>query len=148
MKKEKGILLATIVLLSMAGLVQAQEGQLSGSIDLTYLSSYIWRGFDYYANDHSAIQPGINLDLYGTGFGVGVLHSRAIGGEFENAERISLTLYYGNSLYEGENYVTNYTAGWVYYGFPDEPRSGSKTSSNAQAADMQEFFVALSWPEI
>ncbi len=146
--KKKGILLAAIILLSAAGLVQAQEGQLSGSIDLTYVSSYIWRGFDYYANDHSAIQPGIDVDLYGTGFGVRVLQSRAVGGRFENAERISLTLYYGNSLYEGETYATNYTTGWVYYGFPDEPRSGSKTSSHAQAADMQEFFVALSWPEI
>lgn len=142
---KKGILLATVMLLSTAGLVQAQEAELSGTIDITYLSSNIWRGFDYYVDDHSAFQTGIDLDLYGTGFGVNVSWWRAISATFENAERISLGLYYGNNFFEGENYVTNYKTGWVYYGFPDEPRSGSATG---QAADMQEFFIALSWPEI
>jgi len=143
--KKKAILLAAVIMLSTAGLAQAQEGELSGTIEVTYLSSYIWRGFDYYADDHSAIQPSIDIDLYGTGFGVKVLHSRAISAPFENAERISIALYYGNSLFEGENYATDYTTGWVYYGFPDEPRSGS---ARGQAADMQEFFASFSWPNI
>jgi hypothetical protein len=142
----KGILLIAVILLSTAGLVQAQE--LSGTADFTYLSSYIWRGFDYYADDHSAIQPSITLDLYGTGFGVKVGLTRAIHSGFENAERVDLTLFYGNSIFESEAYATNYTTGWVYYGFPDEPRSGSKTHPSAQAADMQELFAALSWPNI
>ncbi|MHC4482703.1 MAG: hypothetical protein ACYSW4_04065 [Planctomycetota bacterium] len=145
--KKKGILLIAVVLLSTAGLVQAQEGQLSGTIDVTYKSSYIWRGFDYYADDHSAIQPSIDLDLYGTGFGVNVMWSRAISSGFENTERISLALYYGNNLFEGETYATNYKLGWVYYGFPDESRSGSE-SARCKAADMQEFFAAFSWPDI
>jgi len=50
-----------------------------------------------------------------------------------------LTLYYGNSLFEGETYATNYTVGWVYYNHPDQ-------SSNFM--DMQEFFASLSWPEV
>jgi hypothetical protein len=143
--KKKGILLIAVILLSTAGLAQAQEGELSGTVDLTYLSSYIWRGFDYYADDHSAYQASIDVDLYGTGFGVKVIHRRAISAPYENAEGLDVALYYGDSVYEGQTYVTNYTAGWVYYGFPDEPRGGS---SSGQAADMQEFFVALSWPEI
>ena len=146
MSMKKGILLIA-VMLSMAGLVQAQEGELSGTIDVTYLSSYIWRGFDYYADDHSAIQASIDMDLYGTGFGVKLLSRRAVSAPHENAENLNVTLYYGDSVYEGETYITNYTVGWVYYGFPDEPRGGS-TAAAAQAADMQEFFAALSWPEI
>ena len=142
---KKGILLVAAILLSVAGLAPAQESGLSGTIDVTYLSSYIWRGFDYYANDHSAIQASIDLDLYGTGFGVKVLSRRAISAAYENAENLNVTLYYSNGLFEGETYATAYTAGWVYYGFPDEPRSGS---SSAQAADMQEIFAAFSWPEL
>jgi len=145
---KKRILLVTVILLSIAGLVQAQNDQLSGTVDITYLSSHIWRGFDYYANDHSAIQPGVNIDLYNTGFGIKVLHSRAVSAPFENAEFINLTLYYGDNLFIDETYTTNYTAGWVYYGFPDESRGGSSTSSAAQAADMQELFVSLSWPQV
>jgi hypothetical protein len=145
---KKGIILIAAVLLCAVGFAQAQEGQLSGSVGVTYLSSYIWRGFDYYADDHSAIQPTVDLDLYGTGFGLNVMWSRAISAPFENAERISITLDYGDSLFESETYVTNYNVGWVYYGFPDESRSGSKTHPDAQAADMQELFLAMSWPKI
>lgn len=145
-RKGKGILLTAVVLLAEVGSVQAQEGKLSGTIDLTCHSSYIWRGFDYFGpGGHSAIQPGIDIDLYGTGFGVDVSWLRAVRGGFENAETLNLTLYYASSLSEGETYATDYKLGWVYYGYPDEPRSGS---ARCQAADMQEIFVALSWPKI
>jgi len=146
----KGILLIAVILLSTAGFVRAEEEKLSGTIDVTYFSKHIWRGFDYYADDHSAFQTGINIDLYGTGFGVDVRWMRAISAPFENAERISVGLYYGNKLFEAETYATNYKVGWVYYGFPDEPRSGNSPTTHpaAQAADMQEFFASFSWPNI
>jgi hypothetical protein len=119
-----------------------------GILLIAVLSSYIWRGFDYYADDHSAFQTSIGIDLYGTGVGVDVGYTRAISGGFENAQTISVGLNYSNTFCEAETYATNYKVGWVYYGFPDEPRSGSKTHPNAQAADMQEFFASLSWPSI
>ena len=140
----KEILLIAVVLLSMTGLAQAQEGELSGTLDVTYLSSYIWRGFDIYKDDHSAIQPSIDIDLYGTGFGVKVLSSRANGSGFENSEELDVTLYYNSSLFEGQKYATDYKIGWVYYSYPDEPRGGS---SLGQAADMQEVFAKFSWPK-
>ncbi len=142
---KKGILLAAVILLSAAGFAQAQEGELSGTVDLTFLSSYIWRGYDWFENNHSALQLGIDLDLYDTGFGLNVLSTRANksgnveGVPFQDLERLDLTLYYGNSLFEGETYATDYTVGWVYYNLPDN-------SSNV--ADMQEFFASLSLPEI
>jgi hypothetical protein len=141
--KVKAILLILAVMLCVTGVIKAQEKELSGSVDFTYLSSYIWRGFDYYPDGHSAMQTSIDLDLYGTGFGVGVGWTRALHGGFENAERINVALYYGNTAYEGEAYAMNYTTGWVYYGFPGEPRSGS---TSGQAADMQELFASFAWP--
>ena len=137
--KKKGILVVAVVLLSAVSFAQAEEGKLSGTIDVTYLSSYIWRGIDMYPSDHSAIQPSINLDLYGTGFGTRVLMSRAVSGGFENAEQIDLTLHYSNTLCEGQACATNYTVGWMYYGYPDTARAN---------ADMQEAFASLSWPSI
>ena len=145
--KEKTILFAVVVLLSAAGFVNAQESELHGTFDFTYMSSYIWRGFDYYADDHSAMQTSIDLDLYGTGLGIKLGYTRAISGGFENSQRIHFALYYGNDFFEGEPYATNYTTGWVYYGFPDEPRGGSSAAS-AQAADMQEWFASFAWPSI
>lgn len=136
----KGILLGAVILLVAAGLAQAQEGVLSGTVDITFLSSHIWRGFDVYSNNHPALRPSIDLNLYDTGVGVKVLYSRAIADHgFENDEGIELTLYYGNNLFEGETYTTDYKIGWVYYNYPDEP---------VRAAHMQEIFASLSMPEL
>jgi len=137
--KKKVVLLTAVILLSAAGLVKAQEGELGVTLDVTYLSRYIWRGFDAYNNNTGAIQPSIDIDFYGTGLGVKVLSSRALGSGFENAEELDITLYYYNSLFEGETYATDYKIGWVYYDYVDNPSS---------ARDMQEIFASLSWPEI
>ncbi len=137
---KKGILLAAVILLSTAGFAQAQE-ELSGTIDVTYLSAYMWRGFDKYPGAHGegAIQPSIDLDLYGTGFGLNVLWSRANTSGFENGEEVDLTLSYSSSCFDYETYATNYTVGWMYYNDPDMP---------TEWADRQEFFASLSWPDI
>jgi len=137
--RKKGILLAVTILLIATGLIQAQEAELTGTIDVTYLSSYIWRGFDMYSEGHSAIQPSIDLDLYGTGFGVNILMSRANSSGFENSEELRYTLRYINSLLADETYTTDYTVGYTYYSYPDMPKN---------AYNMQEAFVALSWPKI
>jgi len=137
--KKKGILLFTVILLSTAGLVQAQERKLSGTIDITYLSSYIWRGFDLYGESRGAIQPSIDVDLFGTGLGVKVLYSVADGSGRVNAEELRTTLYYGNSLFDDETYKTDYKVGWVYYNYPD--------NSN-KIRDWQEVFASFSWPKV
>lgn len=144
--KKKGLLLAVVILLSTAWLAQAQEGELSGTIDVTYLSKYIWRGFDVYG-DKSAIQPSINLDLYGTGFGVSAMGHRANASGHETGERWDYTLYYRDSLFEGENYATNYMLSYVYYNYPDET-SHSRTKTSRPSKDLQEVHAMLSWPEI
>ena len=137
MKKE-GILLAAVVLFSLAGFAQAQEGELHGAVDVTYLSKYVWRGFDIYG-DKSAVQPSIDIDLYGTGFGVSAMGHRANSGKYENGERWDYTLYYGTSLYEGETYATQCRLGWVYYNYPD---------MGQEDMDLQEIHTILSWPNI
>ncbi len=137
--KKKAILLTVVILLTVGATVQAQEGGISGTFDVTYSSRYIWRGIDVYEDSHSAIQPSIDIDLYGTGLGLKVFWSRAAGSKFENTEEIDLTLYYGNTLSEGEAYATDYQVGWTYYTYPDEPGS---------EREFQEIFASLSWPEL
>jgi hypothetical protein len=143
--KKKTILLTVVILLSVGSLAQAKEGRIDATFDVTYLSRYIWRGIDVYEDNHSAIQPSIDVDLYGTGLGLKVLWSRANGSGFENSEEVDFTLYYNNDIYEDEAYATNYGIGWTYYTYPDEPKAGA---AGGQAADMQEFFASLSWPKL
>jgi len=143
MKKET-ILLTVVTLLSVTGFLQAQEGELHGVVDLTYQSKYIWRGFDVFG-DKSAIQPSVDLDLFGTGFGVNVMAHRANSSGFENVERWDYNLYYQNRLFGDEAYATNYRLGWVYYDYPDQPARGSMMAPNAS---LQELHAILSWPKL
>ncbi|MBN2456832.1 MAG: hypothetical protein JXB29_09925 [Sedimentisphaerales bacterium] len=136
MKKE--ILVAFIMLCGLATITQAQEGDLHGAINATFDSKYIWRGFDNYA-DKSAIHAGVDLDLYGSGFGVSLLGHRANSSEFEDGERWDYTLYYGGQVLEDQACATNYRLAWVYYNYPDNSRKDY---------DLQEAHLMLSWPDM
>jgi len=133
------ILMAVVCLLAAAGLAKAQAGELSGMVDVTYQSKYIWRGFDVYG-DKSAIQSSVNLDLFGTGFGVSVMGHRANSSGYELGERWDYYAYYGNKLFEDELYAINWRLGYVYYNFPD------LSSHKRGSADLQEIHWILSWP--
>ncbi len=139
---KKVILLTAVILLSATTFAQAQEGELTGTVDVTYMSQYIWRGFNMWGNQ-SIIQPSIDLDLYGTGLGLNVIWKRANTSGFELEEELDFTLSYSNTLYEYETYATDYQVGWMYYSFPDGPWQAGALNS-----DLQEFFATLSWPEI
>lgn len=146
---KKAIVLTVIILLSAACFVKAQEGKLSGTLDFSYLTSYIWRGFDVYGpGSHGAYQTGLDLDLFGTGVGMNFRWSRCTDDDYENSEGLDFGLYYNNTIYEDETYATDYRIGWVYYSYPDEPRDGSPNNTRGMAADMQEFSTKLSWPNV
>lgn len=138
---KKGILVSMVILLASAGIGYSQEGELHGTVDITYLSKYIWRGFDIYG-DKSAIQPSIDLDLYGSGFGLNITGHRANSDKYENGERWDYTLYYANRFFDGESYATNYRLGWVYYNFPDS------SAHSKSSIDLQELQAIFSWPDI
>jgi hypothetical protein len=135
------ILASVVVLLAASSMAQAQESELKGSVDLTFTSKYIWRGFDVY-DDHAAIHPTIDLDLFGTGFGVSVQGHRANSSGFEMTERWDYTIYYQNRLFVDELYTTNYRLGYVYYNYPD------MSSHSTRSIDLQEMHAVLSWPKI
>jgi len=141
---KKTLLVLTVVIVA-AGMAAAQDKGLHGSVDLTYQSKYIWRGIDVF-NDHSAIQPSVDLDLWGTGFGVSAMGHRANASGFEevvpgahSGERWDYTLYYQNGLFKDERHALNYRLGWVYYNFPE---------NYAADYDLQELHAVLSWPTI
>jgi hypothetical protein len=146
MNMKKGILLAVVIFLSTAGFAQAQEGELTGTLDVTYRSAYTWYGIDRLVGAHGegVSETTLDLDLYDTGLGLSTKwilpNTGSVGnGSLVNAEELWLTLTYGSSCFEYETYATNYTIGWTYYDFPDMSSSFS---------DTQELFASLSWPEI
>jgi uncharacterized protein (TIGR02001 family) len=141
---KKGLLVIVTIILAMTGMAKAQDADLHGSFNLTYQSKYVWRGFDIY-DDKSAVQTSLDLDLFGSGFGVSVTGHRANSSGFENGERWDYNLYYGNRLFGDECYAINYRLGWVYYNYPDNPSEGSPTAPNAS---LQELHAILSFPNM
>ena len=90
---KKGVLLIAVVLLGMACAAFADSniappGEVSGVFDLTYASKYVWRGFTTYGS-HGVIQPSIDLDWFGSGFGTKIKMDRAVGVGFVDVHRQS-----------------------------------------------------------
>ncbi len=138
---KKGFLVSMGVLLATVSMVQAQGRELHGWISLEIGSEYIWRGFDVY-DDHAAIHPSVNLDLFQTGFGMSVEGHRATTTGFELNERWDYTAYYQNRLFVDKPYATNYRVDYVYYNYPQRPSHGSNS------IDLQEINAIFSWPNI
>lgn len=110
---------------------------LHGYVDMAYQSSYIWRGFDVFAENDAALQLTANLDLYGTGLGLRVAGHRAVGNGHELDERWDYNAYYGDTLYGEEIYATRYRIGFVHYNYPQREN---------RDRDLHELHVLLSWP--
>ncbi|MHC4759024.1 MAG: hypothetical protein ACYTE8_10235 [Planctomycetota bacterium] len=142
--KKKGVLLCALVMLCACTVVHAQEGELHGAIGSTYNSKYVWRGFAIFEGKGGA-HPFLNLDLYGTGFGVNVTANMPLSGGYVNGERWDYNLYYRNTLLAGETLQTDYVSSYVYYNYPDHPRKGTITSPNAA---LQELNTLFSWPNL
>ncbi len=142
----KGILLIAVILLSTAGLAQAQEDKLGIDFDATWVSKYLWRGIDR-LDDTAAFQTSINFDLYGTGLSFKLWTSYAGGGGSTsklpggrvNATEYRYILAYDCSFFEAESYATDVSVNWIYYDFIDEPD---------RAQDAQELGVGFAWPDI
>lgn len=139
----KGIMLIVATILFAAiGTTWAMDDGLGVTVDATWVSKYIWRGFDV-LDDKAAFQPSINLDLYGTGFSFTAWSSFAgaskNGGSVStvDAEEWDYILTYSGT-HEG-TYRTDYALSYAYFDYPD------KASKNG---DLQEFNLLLLWPEL
>ena len=140
------VLVSSVLLFAMGGVVQAQEGELHGVIDMTYQSKYLWRGIDVYG-DKSAMQPSVMLDLWGSGFGLSAEGHRANSSGYETTERWDFTLFYKNIICPEEDIATQYMIGWRYFYFPDAPLDGIPAGSSGEI-DLQEIHAVFSWPNI
>jgi hypothetical protein len=132
-------LAATAVGQDWEGDVLPVEGDLHGTLGVTYDSQYVWRGFDVFANK-SAVHVLGDLNLFDTGFGISAVGHRANSSGFEATERWDYTLYYQNGLFQGDPGATNFRLGWVYYDYPHR--------NSGESIDLQEGHAILSWPSL
>jgi hypothetical protein len=137
MKTTKALLI-TALLLAMGGAAQAEEGKLKGTIDLTYMSRLMDKGGEYYGTQGGFLQT-IDLDLWGTGFGVAVGHRAATSSGYQAKERFDYKVYYGRSLFTDQIYETQGAAAWIYHHYPN---------GGDEFDDFYEWELALAWPKL
>ena len=144
----KKLLAGMVIVLSMTAFVSAAEmaadQDMGITVDLSYVSKYIWRGFDL-LDDTSAWQPSVNVDL-GGGFSANVWmsYSGASGTTDGGISRVNSTEYdytlaYDGTVLEDSAWKTNYQVGWRYYDYIDTPSKDN---------DVQEVFLTGEMPAL
>lgn len=137
----KNVLLTAMVVL--CGLVPTASAMdvfgtdVGVTADLTFMSRYIWRGFNRMGSS-PVWQPGVDFNL-GNGYGASILASYAHNGGHVNATEYQYSLYYGCSVLDGEIWKTDYRLGWRYYDYIDMPTKG---------VDFQELFLEMKMPDL
>jgi len=136
---KKRVLLTIVLSLLVANMAQAEDDQLGVTLDLTYMSKWLTKGF-YGYGQHGALFKTIDLDLYGTGFGVKVTHRNALSSGYVDAQRFDYRPYYKSTLFEDETYATSYNLSVGYEHYTGLAHNVANTT--------YEWVFALSWPNI
>jgi len=121
------------------GTAQAEEDQLGVTLDLTYMSKWMTKGAEGYGQQ-AALFKTIDLDLYGTGFGVKVTHRNATASGYVDKQRFDYRPYYKSKLFEGEPLATNYNISCGYEHYTGLARDAANTTF--------EWIFAFSWPNL
>jgi len=143
--RQRATILAVVVVVAVAGACQAWEFNWNTEVGASYMTRYIWRGFDVYGRNHSAVQPFVNFSCPEGGWSGGVWMSRANGSGFENYEEVDYWVAYDNGWWADTSYATNYQFGYMYYNYPDGPISHS---CHDRDLDAHEMWATLSWPNM
>ena len=136
---KKVVLLVLAALVSTTGLAYAQNGELSGSFEVIYLSKWLSKGGAVYGQQGGVFEA-LDLNLWDTGFGTYAIHRSATGAGNTNKERYDYGVYYKNKLFQGQSYVTDYKLRWAYEHYPNIARHKFKTTN--------EWKFSFSWPKL
>jgi uncharacterized protein (TIGR02001 family) len=137
----KKLLVCMVALLAASAGVHAAEQaapqDMGVTVDVTYVSKYIWRGFDLY-DDKGAVQPSVSVDL-GGGFSATTWMSYAGASGAVDGTEYNYILAYDGSVLEDSVWKTNYSFGYTYFDFID---------TSSKDADTMEVFLTGSMPAL
>ncbi|MBC8379159.1 MAG: hypothetical protein H8E62_08295 [Planctomycetes bacterium] len=141
---KKGILLAVAVL-SFCGLFQSdavaadEQQELGVTLDFTYVTKWLSKGVEAYGSDGGAFET-LDLDFYGTGFGVKVTHRSAFSSGHADKQRFDYRPYYKGSLFDDQSYATKYNLSVGYEHYYSRARTKANTT--------YEWVLGLQWPQL
>jgi hypothetical protein len=116
-----------------------QKKELGVTLDLQYHSRWLSKGALGYGQQGALFET-MDLDFYGSGFGVKTTHRSAVGSGYVDKERFDFRPYYKNRLFGDMPYAMNYDISVGYEYYPGLSRRKSNTT--------YEWVFAFSWPNI
>jgi len=136
---KQAFLLSAVILMSISGISSAQEHKLGVTLDLTYTSKWLSKGAQAYGQQGGLFKT-VDVDFWGTGFGVKVTHRNATSSGYVDKQRFDYRPYYKSMLFEGEPFVTKYNISVGYEHYPGLAREKANTT--------YEWIFAFAWPEL
>jgi len=136
---KKGIWVFIVLVLSTVSFAEQSEKKLGVTFDLSYWSKWLSKGAEAYGQQ-GALFKTIDVDLYGSGFGVKVTHRNATGSGYVDSQRFDFRPYYKGKLFEENRYAMNYNIGVGYEYYPGLARDKANTT--------YEWIFAFAWPNI
>jgi hypothetical protein len=143
------VALIALMLLPVDSLVQAnpatarsavtRENKLGLTFDVTYMSKWLSKGAEAYGQQGALFET-IDIDFYGTGFGVNVTHRSATSSGYVDKERFDYRPYYKGRIFENKTYTTNFNISAGYEHYPGLARNVANTT--------WEWIFAFSWPNV
>jgi hypothetical protein len=118
--------------------IEIDEGKdLGVTLDATFMSKYIWRGYN--VTDDPSFQPSVDLDLFGTGLGLNVWGAFALTSGYEELDELDYTIYYSDTAFDDESFAIDWGVNYVYYDFPNV---------RSETADAHEFGASVAFPNL
>lgn len=133
-----GLLLVTIIFSSNCFALEIGNQKVEITASQTYVSRYIWRGQDLYADNDGAYQPSLDISLpkliSDIDLSFNIWGSFPVSAGHQEGEELDYTITFSKEIYEDLNLCLGYT----YFDFPN----ASSTS------DVQEPWISLSLAKI
>ncbi len=147
-KMKMYVLLTAAILFGMVAPAIAQEGDLHGDVGYIYKSQHVWRGYMTYGQ-HSSSSVFLDLDLYGTGFGLEIIEQAANSSGtnpdmlgYNNEKRGDYSVFYAGALNPEDTYGMMYKVGYRYFNYP------SMSSHTRASIDLQEVYAGVAFPKL
>jgi hypothetical protein len=120
--------------------VEVGGEELGITLDVTYVTRYIWHGYDILEDDKGAWQPSITLSW--RRFYFGIWGSWADDSGYVDSDELDYFIGYKRSILKGKRYALDMSAAYTYLDFP---RSDSVSGYDG-IADGQEVVLGVSMP--
>jgi hypothetical protein len=107
--------------------LQEPEKKIGVTFQLDYLSQWLSKGAPAYGKQGAMFET-IDLDLWGSGFGVQVIHRSATSSGYVDKQRLDYRPYYRGKAFEGQRYQINYDIGVEYENYYGMSRKKANTT--------------------